>query len=311
VTVPTIRVVTVAFNSAAAIAACVRAVLDADGSGFELEKMVVVDNASVDGTADAVMLDPRVAVVRNAANIGFAAACNLGAREVGTDLLLFLNPDTRTGRDAIGRAARTLERHADAAVCGVRLAETDNTAGVCAARRPQVRTYLAEMLGLARVWPTAFPPALLRLDGRGVAEVDQVSGAFFLIRRELFDAFGGFDERYFLYYEEADLSVRLAEAGWRSVIDLDATCVHEGGGSSKADIATRLYLNLRSRITFARARMGRVRAGAVLLLTVVLEPVIRIAYVLVRNGSSGDASSVLIAYARLLAWLMKRSSAQT
>lgn len=307
VRLPTVRVVVVTYDSAATIGGCVESVLAADGRGFRLEKITVIDNASRDQTADFVPGSPMVQLVRSPTNLGFAAACNLGARGAGADLLLFLNPDTRAEPDGIGRATSALGKFPEVAVCGARLVDHSGRTGVCAARFPRVRSYLGEVSGLSRLWPRLFPPHLLRLDGRGVVPVDQVSGAFCLIWRRLFEEFHGFDTAYFLYYEDADLAYRLRAAGWRSVVCLDAECVHEGGGSSKAVLAERLFLNLRSRLIFARQHMAPLDRVAVYLITLVIEPIARTLFLAWTRSSPVGFRALAAAYCRLLVWAARRA----
>jgi GT2 family glycosyltransferase len=107
-------------------------------------------------------------------------------------------------------------------------------------------------------------------------EVDQVMGAFFMTRSVLFSALGGFDERFFVYFEEVDFSYRAHLAGWRSMYLSDVRAYHKGGGTSEMAKANRLFYSLRSRILYSYKHFTWSSATAVLIVTAVIEPAARI-----------------------------------
>jgi len=118
-------------------------------------------------------------------------------------------------------------------------------------------------------------------------EVDHVIGAFFLVRRSLFESLGGFDERFFVYLEDVDFSVRAGRAGWRSVYLTEARAYHKGGGTSEQVKARRLFYSLRSRMQYAHKHFpvrGAIVVGAG---TLLVEPLVRLGWaVLQRSGST-------------------------
>ena len=104
----------------------------------------------------------------------------------------------------------------DVGICGVRLVDDDGRPTTSAARFPSLRSLFGDATALSRVLPSLFPPHLLSASECDTTrDVDQVIGAFFLIRRHVFEALGGFDERFFVYYEEVDLSLRARQRGHR------------------------------------------------------------------------------------------------
>jgi GT2 family glycosyltransferase len=105
--------------------------------------------------------------------------------------------------------------------------------------------------------------------------VGQVMGAFFLVRGSLCVALDGFDERFFLYFEEVDFSLREAQRGWTSAYLVGASAYHEGGGAFRAALSLRLYHSIRSRILFARKHFARHEAALVLATTLLVEPIAR------------------------------------
>ena len=179
-------------------------------------RIVVVDNASTDDSV--VGVGGSVSVIRNTVNRGFAAACNQGAAVGENPYVLFLNVDIAATDEALRAGAAVLEREPGVAIVGVSLREADDSVQPSIAPFPSVRAMIGHALGLDRlglpVFPTHFDPVEAHAQTR---DADQVMGAFFLVRRSVFDALGGFDERFFVFYEELDFSLRVRQCGLRTV----------------------------------------------------------------------------------------------
>lgn len=129
-------------------------------------------------------------------------------------------------------------------------------------------------------------------------QVDQVMGAFFLIRHSVFVLLDRFDERFFVYFEEVDLSLRAKQQGWRSVYLAEAQAYHKGGGVSEQVKAHRLFYSLRSRILYAFKHFNRIAAWTVSFITLVIEPMTRLIRGLVRR-SPGEVSDTARGFAML------------
>lgn len=239
-------VIIVTYRSAATLAACVDAlrpqVRDARGD------VLVVDNASPDDTV-AVAVELGLDVLETGANLGFAAGCNIGADKVSGDLLVFVNPDTIVAPGALRALLDVACERPRAGPLGGRAHHADGSYD----RRsvlghPSLRgailfavgasTYLR---GSPRFDPEHGPPHL-PADGRRQV-VPAVSGALLASPRALWAGLGGFDERFFLYGEDVDLSVRAVAAGWQPTVVTDAGYQHLGGASSVAtgDAGVLLY----------------------------------------------------------------------
>jgi glycosyltransferase involved in cell wall biosynthesis len=205
-----VDVVVVAYNSERRLAGALQPL-------GEATSVVVVDNASTDASvAEARRLGADV--VANPVNAGFAAAANLGASRGDAELVLFLNPDASIHRDHLGRLAAALL--ADDRVAVVAPALEGAHGGQAASWPfPSARRAWFEALGL----------------GRHAGEVDGrfAVGACFLVRRRAFEEVGGFDTRFWLYAEEADLCARLRDRGWQVQIVDDVVADHEGGASGE------------------------------------------------------------------------------
>ncbi|CAL9617032.1 glycosyltransferase family 2 protein [Streptomyces sp. enrichment culture] len=298
-------VVIVNWNTGRYLRACVRSVGAADRSRLRVARIVVVDNASTDDSLDGLSADGiPVDVVRNEDNRGFAAACNQGAARGRSDFVLFLNPDTRLHTDALRAVGRFLDTpEADRfGIFGALMVDEQGRPQISCSRFPGLRTYAGRMTGLDRLLPALFPPHHLRpreLTRSG--PVDQVIGAFFLVRRPLFEALGGFDEGYFLYLEEVDLALRARRAGWPSYHVHEARVRHAGQVSSGQLGPWRHYLMLCSRSRYAFRQWERRRAWLLMALTLAVEPPARLAAAALR-GQWRDLGPTLAVYWRFLRW---------
>jgi hypothetical protein len=224
-------------------------------------EVVLVDNASHDGTADAVAArHPGVRLLRSATNLGFAAANNLAAAQARGRVLLLLNPDALPEPGTVARGLALAEAHPDVGLAGARLLDPAGATQPSARMFPSPAQELIVLSGLAAKFPRS--RWLGRLD-RGWADpaqaaaVDWVPGAFVLMRRALFDALGGFDERFFLYYEEVDLCRRVQAAGYRVMYWPELRVRHIGGVSARTVTgATVSGAGQGAQLTLWRARSG-------------------------------------------------------
>lgn len=265
--------------------------------GVEL-RVVVVDNASNDASADG--LPTQVLLLRNAHNRGFAAACNQGARAAPqADWLLFLNPDTRLFADSLQHPLRCLDApaQADVGILGIQLEDEHGGVARSCARFPALSQFVAQAFGLDRLYPT-LSHTMREWDHHETRRVPQVIGAFFLVRGGLFRQLGGFDERFFVYFEEVDLCYRAWRAGWASLYLTDARAFHRGGGTSTQVKAHRLFYSLRSRLAyFDKHGSWAARLGIRLLIWTV-EPLSRLFFLLVKRRQS-EVLALLKAYRML------------
>jgi GT2 family glycosyltransferase len=215
---PDVSVVVVTHESVADIGACLSSVLDTC-SGVTHE-VIVVDNASTDGTAALVASRfPEVRVVRSTRRQGFAANCNMGASMAVGRQLLLLNPDARVGPGAVEALVAFVDTHPEVAVVGPRLVYPDGSAQASARRFPQASTTIIRRTPLRWVLrQSAAERRHLMLDAAGpddeVRAVDWVLGAAIAMRADLYRRLGGMDEGYRLYCEDIDLCWRAWDAGF-------------------------------------------------------------------------------------------------
>ena len=198
--------------------------------------IVVVDHSTQPQSLDRLAARfPLVRFIPDAGNPGFAAGVNRGVRETTGEYVLLLNPDCIVTSNP-SPLAEWLTGHRNAAVCGAIVREADGSIQASARRFPGISTGLAgRTTWLTRVWPgnpwTA--QTLVSEVPTDPVAVDWVSGACMVIRREAFAAVGGMDERFFLYWEDADLCRRLKETGWATYYNPAMSVTHLTGRSSR------------------------------------------------------------------------------
>jgi N-acetylglucosaminyl-diphospho-decaprenol L-rhamnosyltransferase len=292
-------VVIVNWNAGDQLRRCVASVLRYDAA--EVARIVVVDNGSIDGSVAGLPDDPRLELVQPGANLGFGRACNLGAARGRARFILFLNPDTMLLRSSLGDVRAFFDSAAGRAfgVCGVRLLDQAGETARHGSTFPRARTFFYLSSGLAKLAPCRFPPLeMIEFDHRHSRPVDHVMGAFYCIRRPLFEALGGFDERFFVYYEDLDLSLRAAAAGQGCFYLADVSVFHRGGGTSDGAKAKALSYILESRLRFARKHFGIGGTALAVVSTLFIDPVSRLAFA-AALGSRRGITEVLHGHGRL------------
>ena len=256
--------------------------------------VVVVDNASSDGTSEYVRVRvPEVALVAADRNLGFAGGVNAGVHESATAWVLVLNPDIVLTRAAVARMLAAGEP-ADIGAVGARLVGPDGhpQPSYSLRRFPTLATWAADLLLLDHVWPgnpVSRHYLAADVDHERDQDVEQPAAACLLIRRAAFDAVGGFDTRFHpAWFEDVDFCRRLSAAGWRVRYAAAAEVVHEGGVAMRAlglgSFSTIWYRNLLRYV----AIHGSVPARLLIRPLLILGMLLRIIYSLAR-GRVGDA----------------------
>lgn len=270
-----------------------------------VSSVIIVDNASVDDSLVQVKalsnLPFIIRIIENNRNRGFGAACNQGAKLCDSNYLLFLNPDTKLFANSLSTPFSYMQNieNADVGICGIQLIdETGHVSRTCA-RFPTLGIFITQALGLSKLSSfKALGQHMGEWDHNTNREVDQVIGAFFFIKHLTFKALNGFDERYFVYFEEVDVSYRAKLAGWRSVYLANAQAFHAGGGTSSQVKAHRLFYSLRSRLLYGFKHFSPLRAWSLMAVTLLVEPISRSVFSLLRGGFT-DLRNTLKGYGML------------
>ena len=256
-------VVIVAFRSRELLRECLDSLRAHPPSGPM--KVIVVDNASGDGTSEMVSAGyPEVELVGSSTNLGFAAATNLGATRGEATYVLALNPDTAVTEGALDTVMASMEAHPEVAVAGPRLIRPDGSLDHASKRSfPTPLSALGHFTGVGRRAGATGKLAAYRAPDVDSGPVDAVNGAFMLIRRSAFEQVGGFDEGYWMYMEDLDLSYSLAQAGWGTWYEPGATVMHVKGGTTGGERSVRLnYAFHRGMYRFYRKHYAPSRSWA-------------------------------------------------
>lgn len=176
------------------------------------------------------------------------------------------------------------ENNAKVGICGIQLVDESGRVSRSCARFPSLGIFVAQVLGISKLPGFRFLSThRLEWDHAKTCDVDHVIGAFYLIRRSLFELLGGFDERFFVYLGDLDLSLRAYQAGWHSAYLANAQAFHAGGGTSRQVKAHRLFYSLRSRLLYGFKHFSPINAWVLLLVTLGLEPINRIIFALAKG----------------------------
>lgn len=218
--------------------------------------VVVFDNASSDGSADAVAeAFPDAELIRSEENLGFAKANNVVAAAVRTEWLLLLNPDTECHAGAVDNLMRFARETPQAGIWGGRTVFPDGSLNIASCwMRITPWSVFCQTFGFSVLFPDSSvfnPEAIGGWPRDSVREVDIVVGCFMLIRKALWDELGGFDLKYFMYGEEADLCLRARKLGFRPMITPDAEIMHIVGAAVSVR-ADKMHCVLKARTTLIR-----------------------------------------------------------
>jgi N-acetylglucosaminyl-diphospho-decaprenol L-rhamnosyltransferase len=251
-----VSVIVVSWNVRSHLVNCLQALYSApDSDGLRLE-VIVVDNASTDGSPDAVRDFPAI-LIRSATNLGYGRANNLGLRSASGRHLVVLNPDTIPQPGSLRHLIDFADSHPNAGIVAPRLLNSDGTTQDAAFRFPTLAMALLDLFPPPAWLPGRIRGSLLRsaLNGRYPQEqdlapfrIDHPLGACFLIKRTAYEQCGGFNEDIFMYSEEIDLALRYSRDGWECWQEPTSQVVHLGGQST-TQIADRMFGELwRSRL---------------------------------------------------------------
>ncbi|WP_368193339.1 glycosyltransferase family 2 protein [Aeromonas sp. s8] len=270
-----------------------------------IKNVIVIDNASVDDSIpliNNITWDFNLIVIQEMDNLGFGKACNKAAKFSNSDYILFLNPDTKVFSDSIEKTLFFLssDENNGYGVCGIKLYDSNGIIQPHCAKFPSFKTYIGQSTGLNALFPRMFPHVIMNnFDHQSSMDVDHCIGAYYMIRRHIFNAVGGFDERFFVYLEDLDLSLRVHEFGYKIKYFAGTSAFHKGGGTSEKVKAHRLFYSLRSRILYCFKHFNRYEAYVVALLALFVEPIPRTIQTLIVKRSFSEFKNVYNGYVLL------------
>ena len=225
---PDLSIIIVNWNTKDYLAGCLDSIKDnTQKVSYEI---IAVDNCSSDGSADMVERDfPEVLLIRNEENAGFGRANNQGLAKAKGKYILFLNSDMAVNENCLDRMFAFMEENPRIGASACKLTFPDGRLQHSCRQFPSFKVYFLMILGLRYLFPNlkVFRHYLmLDWDHSDTREVDQIMGSFMFMRRSALDEAGHFDERFWMYFEEVDLCLRLKKAGWKIVHYPQASAVH-------------------------------------------------------------------------------------
>lgn len=255
---------------------------------LRVSKVIVVDNASKDNSLDNLgHLSLPLEIIRNSHNAGFGAACNQGAEKSQAEYLLFLNPDTRLNADSLEKPFLYMEddKNCKTGVCSIKLIDDKGQPGRTCTRFPTPGHFMVKIMGLDHIFPRVFKSHFMtEWDHNDSRQVDHVIGAFYFVRRKVFFDAGKFDERFFVYLEDLDLSLRINKLGYNIQYLAHVEAFHKGGGTSEQVKAARLFYSVRSRIIYGFKHYNLLSAVMLLVATYTFEPLARLVLALMHRS---------------------------
>jgi len=258
-----LSIIIVSWNVREDLVRCLRSIEEnRPMSEFEV---IVVDNASSDGTVDAVRCDfPEVTIIANKENRGYAAANKQAVEKSRGEYTLFLNPDSIMLPETLDKLIEFMDDNEDVGICGPKLLNEDGTIQATVRRFPDFRSAwyrytIFKALCIFRRHHHRYMMYDFSYDRQ--MDVDQVIGAALMTRRSIIDELGGMDELFFMYYEEVDFCYRVKNAGWRIVFVPDIVITHFGGRSSEQIPIEVRAMSLTSVLGYFRKNRGAFVTG--------------------------------------------------
>jgi hypothetical protein len=230
-----VSIIIVSYNTREILGNCLEA-LYRYGTGSDMEVIVADNDSRDDSIAMVKERFPEVRLIANKRNLGFAAANNQAFLQAHGRYIILLNPDAYIGPSSISNAVQFMDKHTECGLCGGKIISPEGRLEPSARRFPSPISKILTLSGLSARFPSS--PFFNGHEFGGFAhdhplEVDWVPGTFTIVRKTTLDDIGTFDERFFMYYEETDLCLRVRKAGWKIFFIPDAEVMHIGGASSK------------------------------------------------------------------------------
>jgi GT2 family glycosyltransferase len=243
---PDLSIVIVNWNTRGMLRDCLASAYAGLGSGLGsgrgdrraevAAEVIVVDNASDDGSAEMVEAEfPQAVLIRNAENRGFAAANNQGFAVARGRHVLLLNSDTVVHGDVLGRSVDWLDARPEVGAMGCRVLNTDGSVQLTCAMYPTILNQLLQTSGLWKLRRPRFFGRYLMTDWRRDSEraVETVSGCYLLVRARVIEEVGPLDEAFFFFGEETDWCRRMRDAGWKLMFAPVGEITHHGSASAR------------------------------------------------------------------------------
>ncbi|MBI5207165.1 MAG: glycosyltransferase family 2 protein [Candidatus Firestonebacteria bacterium] len=251
-----LSIVIVSFNTMDILRDCLKSIYkDTEGIDFEI---IVSDNNSTDGTLEMIEIEfPEVILIKNSSNIGFSSANNIGFKITKGRYVLALNPDTIVLNNASVEMIKFMDKHPESGACGCKLLNADKTLQPSWENFPTIFSEIFYGTPLNKIFKHD-----KRINRGNFYEVDWIMGAFMMIRKEVIEKTGGFDEDYNpAYSEEVDLCYRIKKSGWKIYYYPVPEIIHLRGQITKKRPIWSFLLLHRNKYIFFKKHYGNIYAN--------------------------------------------------
>ena len=299
-----IDVVIVNWNSGDYLQKCIQSIFSTDNKNF-IHTIFIIDNNSKDSSMQQIESNDQIEIIWNKENKGFAKACNQGFKLCTSPYILLLNPDTQLLNFTLKDCISFIEKESTIDILGCQLLNEKGEISPSCSKFPSAFGIFIDATGLSKMAPSIFKPGIIMTDWdhKKSRFVDQLMGAFMFMRKTVFEKMGYFDERFFVYFEEVDFSRRLNELGGKSFFNANIKAIHAGEGTTSSVKGFRLFLNLRSRLQYAKKHFNFWEYAIVWLVTYFIEPFTRSVF-LIFSGRIKEMKDLWIGY-KLLTGIKK------
>lgn len=230
---PLVSIIIVTYNNGQDIKNCLNSILRQTEIPFEI---ILIDNSSSDTTVQVIQKEfPKVKLFVNSTNLGYAQANNQGINQSQRKYILLLNPDTQLTNNALAKMVQFMELNPQYSALAPKLLNPDGSVQTSLREFPGYEILFWEITGLSRIFPHHKRFSRWRMvdfDYNKTAEVDQPMASCLLIRKEVFEKIGQFDEKFPIFFNDVDYSQRMKQAGFKTVYFPDAEVYHHRGAST-------------------------------------------------------------------------------
>ena len=247
-----VSIIIVNYKSQEKTLVCLESIVGADMGGL-LYEIIIVDNNSKDDSAKIIKKTyPKIKIIKSEKNLGMGGGNNLGIKAAQAEFILILNPDTIVEKDAIKILYNFIKSDKQIGVAGPKLLNTNNTLQYSCLRFPKFYTPILRRTFLGKFAKKYLDNFLMKdYDHKEIKEVDWMLGSCLMVRKNILNKINGFDERFFMYFEDIDLCGRVWQDGFKVVYNPQAIVIHNHARASAENPWYLFFLNKLSRAHIA------------------------------------------------------------
>ena len=243
-----VSIIIVNYKSKEKTLACLKSIAEADMGGL-LYEIIVVDNNSEDNSAEIIKkIYPTIKIIKNEKNLGMGGGNNLGIKAAQAEFILILNPDTIIKKDAIKILHNFIKSDEQIGIAGPKLLNPDNTLQYSCRRFPKFYTPILRRTFLGKFAKNHLDNFLMKdYSHKEIKKVDWMLGSCLMVRKNILNKINGFDEKFFMYFEDTDLCKRVWQADFKVVYNPQAIVIHNHARASAESPWYLFFLNKLSR----------------------------------------------------------------